>query len=154
MKQTSAEGALLRGAVVPTAIIGAVGMGVSALLAGLPGFYGAALAQFVVVIFFAITIGVSKISNNLDPISTMGLALFSYTTKVFVLGLFLWLLTTFTSPASINRTSFGIVAIVLTLSWLGGEIFSFIKLRIPSTASETPSGAKQISKTDSVKEES
>jgi hypothetical protein len=60
----------------------------------------------------------------------MGLALFSYTTKLLFVGVFLWLLTTYTDRESINRTSFGVTAILLTLSWLGGEIASYTKLRI------------------------
>ena len=92
MKQENVELALLRGAVIPTALTGVVTMGLSAIIAGLPGFLGALLAQFIVVIFFAVTIFVSRISRNLDPISTMGLALFSYTTKLLFVGVFLWLL--------------------------------------------------------------
>lgn len=129
MNQASNESQLLRGALIPTTVIGAVAMGASAFLAGLPGFYGALLAQFIVVIFFAVTIGVSRISTNLDPMSTMGLALFSYTTKLLFVGVFLWVLTTYTERDSINRTSFGITAIALTLGWLGGEIASYTKLR-------------------------
>lgn len=121
---------LLRGALVPTAITGVVSVIASSVLAGLPGFYGALLAQFIVVIFFAITLWVSKLSKNLDPLSTMGLALFSYTTKLLLVGVFLWVLTRYTDRAAINRTSFGVAAILLSLSWLGGEIASFMKLRI------------------------
>jgi len=124
------ELSLLRGAVIPTAITGALAMGLSAIVSGMAGFLGALLAQFIVVIFFAVTIFVSRISRNLDPISTMGLALFSYTTKLLFVGVFLWLLTTYTDRESINRTSFGVTAILLTLSWLGGEIASYTKLRI------------------------
>ena len=130
MTNENVELSLLRGAVIPTAITGVVGLGLSAIIAGLPGFLGALLAQFIVVIFFAVTIFISRISRNLDPISTMGLALFSYTTKLLFVGVFLWLLTTYTDRESINRTSFGITAILLTLSWLGGEIASYTKLRI------------------------
>jgi FtsH-binding integral membrane protein len=126
----SNEAQLLKGAVKPTAITGLISVIVSAIFAGLPGLYGALLAQFIVVIFFAVTLGVSKISKDLDPLSTMGLALFSYTTKLLFVGLFLWAITNFTERETINRTSFGIAAIVLTLSWLGGEIASYMKLRI------------------------
>jgi ATP synthase protein I len=126
----SNEAQLLKGAVKPTAITGLISVIVSAIFAGLPGLYGALLAQFIVVIFFAVTLGVSKISKDLDPLSTMGLALFSYTTKLLFVGLFLWAITNFTERQTINRTSFGIAAIVLTLSWLGGEIASYMKLRI------------------------
>jgi hypothetical protein len=128
--QPSNEVQLLKGAVKPTAITGLISVIVSAIFAGLPGLYGALLAQFIVVIFFAVTLGVSKISKDLDPLSTMGLALFSYTTKLLFVGLFLWAITNFTERETINRTSFGIAAIVLTLSWLGGEIASYMKLRI------------------------
>lgn len=130
MKKTSNEMQLLRGALIPTAVTGVVSMLASLLLAGLPGLYGAFLAQFIVVIFFAVTLWVSKLSKNLDPLSTMGLALFSYTTKLLLVGVFLWALTTYTDREAINRTSFGVAAILLALSWLGGEIASYMKLRI------------------------
>ena len=128
--QQSNEMHLLKGAVKPTAITGLFTVIVSAIFAGVPGFYGALLAQFIVVIFFAVTLGVSKISKDLDPLSTMGLALFSYTTKLLFVGLFLFAITNFTERETINRTSFGVAAILLTLSWLGGEIASYMKLRI------------------------
>lgn len=130
MSHPSNEMQLLRGALIPTAITGVVSVIASSVLAGLPGFYGAFLAQFIVVIFFAVTLWVSKLSKNLDPLSTMGLALFSYTTKLLLIGVFLWVLTTYTDREAINRTSFGVAAIVLALSWLGGEIASYMKLRI------------------------
>lgn len=130
MSQNSNELQLLRGALKPSAIAGLISIVVSTAVAGMPGFYGALLAQFIVVIFFTVTLGVSKLSKDLDPLSTMGVALFSYTTKLLLVGLFLWALTTYTDREAINRTSFGITAIVLTLSWLGGEIASYMKLRI------------------------
>jgi hypothetical protein len=130
MTQASNEMQLLRGAVIPTAITGIISIVASSVIAGLPGFYGAFLAQFIVVIFFAVTLWVSKLSKDLDPLSTMGLALFSYTTKLLLVGVFLWALTNYTDREAINRTSFGVAAILLSLSWLGGEIASYTKLRI------------------------
>jgi hypothetical protein len=130
MSEQSNEMQMLRGALIPTAITGVISVVASSVLAGLPGFYGAFLAQFIVVIFFAVTLWVSKLSKNLDPLSTMGLALFSYTTKLLLIGVFLWVLTTYTDREAINRTSFGVAAILLALSWLGGEIASYMKLRI------------------------
>ena len=143
MSQTSNEMQLLRGAVIPTAITGVISIVASTVIAGLPGFYGAFLAQFIVVIFFAVTLWVSKLSKNLDPLSTMGLALFSYTTKLLLVGVFLWALTNYTDREAINRTSFGVAAILLSLSWLGGEIASYTKLRIHLPL---PEGASDPSK--------
>ena len=146
-QEPSNEMQLLRGAVKPTAITGLVSIVASAIFAGLPGFYGAFLAQFIVVIFFTVTLGVSKLSKDLDPLSTMGLALFSYTTKLLLVGLFLFAITNFTERQTINRTSFGVAAILLTLSWLGGEIASYMKLRIhlplPGSSTSTSDSSKE-----------
>ena len=140
--QHSNEMQLFKGAVKPTAITGLISIIASAIFAGLPGFYGALLAQFIVVIFFTVTLSVSKLSKDLDPLSTMGLALFSYTIKLLFVGLFLWAITNFTERETINRTSFGIAAILLTLSWLGGEIASYMKLRIHLPLPESSSNSE------------
>ena len=144
-REESNEMQLLRGAVKPTAITGLISVIASAIFAGLPGFYGALLAQFIVVIFFTVTLGVSKLSKDLDPLSTMGLALFSYPTKLLFVALFLFAITNFTERETINRTSFGVAAILLTMSWLGGEIASYMKLRIhlPLPDSSTSNTSKE-----------
>lgn len=51
LHEQSNEMHLLRGAFKPTAIAGLISVIVSAFFAGLPGLYGALLAQFIVVIF-------------------------------------------------------------------------------------------------------
>ena len=93
------------------------------------GLFGALLAQVVVLIYFALHILVSKISTNLDPVTTMSLAMFSYFAKFLALGAFLWLLGRFTSETLVDRRSFGIAAVALTFAWLGGEITSYLKLK-------------------------
>ena len=79
----------------------------------------------------------------------MGLALFSDTTKLLFVGLFLFASTNFTERETINRTSFGVAAILLTLSWLGGEIASYMKLRIHLPL---PDSSPDSSNSDSSKE--
>jgi ATP synthase protein I len=118
------------GALVPTFAVGIVGILVSAFIRGKSGLFGALLAQLVVVMYFTVHLAVSAISRKLDPLTTFALALFSYFAKIALLGLFLWLLTRFTSRQTIDRGSFGVVAIALTVAWLAGEIRSFLKLRI------------------------
>ncbi len=125
----SNESQLLSGALRPTLAAGAVAVIAFSLAKGKSGFYGALLAQLIVLIYFVVHIFVSKISRNLDPISTMALALFSYFAKLFFLGLFLWALAQYTSREAIDRLSFGATAIVLTAAWLGGEIASYLKLK-------------------------
>jgi hypothetical protein len=128
-KQSSNESQLLRGALVPTFIVGVIAIGLFGFVKGLSGLYGALLAQAVVLIYFLVHIFISKISRNLDPMSTMALAMFSYFAKFLLLGAFLWALTKYTSRTSIDRTSFGVSAIALTFAWLGGEIASYLKLK-------------------------
>jgi hypothetical protein len=128
--QKSSENIMLRGALMPTVIVGVIAIIISTIFVGSPGFLGALLAQFVVIIYFIVHLGVSRISRNLDPMSTMAMAMFSYFTKLLLVGVFLYLVSTFTPRESLNRTSFGVTAIVLTLTWLGGEIASYTKLRI------------------------
>ena len=129
-QQHSNESQLLRGALPPTAIVGLLAISISAFVQGISGFWGALLAQFVVVIFFVIHIAVSRLTRNLDPISTMAMALLSYFAKLFALGALLWVIAYFTDRDTINRTAFGITAVALTIAWLWGEIASFMKLRL------------------------
>ena len=127
--ERSNESQLLRGAVRPTLIVGAIAIALSSVFRGLSGFYGALLAQFIVAIYFVIHILVSRLTRNLDPISTMAMALLSYFAKLFFLGLVLWALANFTDRQTIDRLSFGVAACALTIAWLGGEIASYLKLK-------------------------
>jgi ATP synthase protein I len=128
MNQPSNESQLLRGAFIPTLIVSIVAIAVCAGVVGKSGFFGALLAQFVVIIFFVIHIAVSRMTRNLDPISTMAMALFSYFAKLFALGALLWAISKYTDRASIDRTAFGATAVALTIAWLWGEIASYLKL--------------------------
>lgn len=125
----SNESQLLRGAVKPTLIVGLIAIALFTAFRGLSGLYGALLAQFIVAIYFVVHILVSRLTRNLDPISTMAMALFSYFAKLFFLGLFLWALAKYTDRAVIDRLSFGVAACALTIAWLGGEIASYLKLK-------------------------
>ena len=125
----SNESQLLRGAILPTLVVGAVAIVVFTSIKGLSGFYGSTLAQAVVLIYFVVHILVSRLTRNLDPISTMAMVLLSYFAKLFFLGLFLWALANFTDRDVIDRLSFGVCACALTVAWLGGEISSYLKLK-------------------------
>jgi DMSO/TMAO reductase YedYZ heme-binding membrane subunit len=128
-KSQSNEALLLKGALLPTAVVGVLAIAIATFLEGRAGLFGALLAQVVVLIYFALHILVSKISTNLDPVTTMSLAMFSYFAKFLALGLLLWLLDRFTSETLVDRRSFGIAAVALTFAWLGGEITSYLKLK-------------------------
>ena len=76
-------------------------------------------------------------TRNLDPISTMAMAMFSYFAKLFALGALLWAIAKYTDRATINHTAFGVTAVALTIAWLWGEIASYMKLRLHLPLPET-----------------
>ncbi len=134
----SSENAMLKGALLPTVIVGVICIAIFSVVKGLHGFYGALVGQVVVVIFFLVHLLISRLSRNLDPMATMALAMFSYFAKVMVMGAFLLILTKFTSREVIDRTAFGLTALVLTAAWLGGEIKSYLSLKIHLPLPPTP----------------
>jgi len=120
---------LWKGAIVPAVSVAALSVAGATLLVGKYGFVGASLAAFTVIIFFSVHLLVARISRDLDPMATMALAMFSYFAKVVLMGAFLLLVTKFTNRSSVDRGSFAICAILITMAWLYGEIRSFLKLR-------------------------
>lgn len=120
---------LWRGAIVPAGVVAAIALIVDTVIKGKSGFLGGLLASITVIIFFSVHLLVARISRNLDPMATMMLAMFSYFAKVIFMGVFLVLITKFTDRSTVDRTSFAISALLITMAWLVGEIRSFTKLR-------------------------
>jgi len=121
---------LWRGAVIPASIIALICSAVMGFINGQSGLLGALLASFTVIIFFSVHLLVARISRDMDPIATMALAMFSYFAKVIFMGVFLLLVTRYSDRSTIDRGSFAICAILITMAWLFGEIRSFLKLRV------------------------
>lgn len=120
----------MKGALVPSLIVGVIALAISTWVKGSSGLNGALLAQLVVLIFFLVNIGVASVTKNADPIATMALAMFSYFSKILLLGAMMFVIGKFTNDSDINRMSFGLSAIALTFAWLGGEIRAYLKLRL------------------------
>ena len=125
----SNESQLLKGALVPTLIVGVVAIAVATITRARPGFIAALLAQVVVIIYFLVHLLVSKFSRDLDPMSTMAMAMLSYFAKILLAGAFFWILGQYTTEADLDRKVFGITAVALTFAWLGGEVASYLKLK-------------------------
>jgi len=116
--------------ILPTSIVAAACLVIATLVNGRLGLFGAALASITVIIFFIVHILVARLAEKLDPMTTMALAMFSYFAKVLLMGAFLLLVTRYTDRESVDRASFAICAILITMTWLTGEIRSFLKLRL------------------------
>ena len=129
-EKDASDTTLWKGAILPASVIAILLIIIMSVINGRSGLLGALLASFTVIIFFSIHLLVSKVSRNLDPMATMALAMFSYFAKVIFMGVFLLLVTKFTDRSTVDRTSFAICAILITMAWLFGEIRSFLKLRV------------------------
>jgi hypothetical protein len=131
---------LWRGAVVPATIAAILALIVDVALKGRSGFIGGLMASITVIIFFSVHLLVSRISRELDPTATMMLAMLSYFFKITFMAVFLVLIEKFTDRSTVDRTSFAISALLITMAWLAGEIRSFTKLRfqmpLPNRSSE------------------
>jgi len=129
MSENNNANNLWRGAVIPAAAIAVISILAGSLLRGASGFWGSLLAGATVILYFSVHLLISKFSENLDPISTMALALLSYVAKIGLMGALLIIVTKTTSPESVDRPTFAISALSITAAWLAGEIRAFVKLR-------------------------
>ena len=129
-EKDASDTTLWKGAILPASIVAILLVIIMSVINGRSGLLGALLASFTVIIFFSIHLLVARVSRNLDPMATMALAMFSYFAKVIFMGVFLLLVTKFTDRSTVDRTSFAICAILITMAWLFGEIRSFLKLRV------------------------
>lgn len=120
---------LWQGAVLPASIAAIFALIIDVILKGKAGFIGGVLASVTVIIFFSVHLLVAKVSRELDPTATMILAMLSYFVKITFMGLFLILINKFTDRSTVDRTSFAISALLITMAWLVGEIRTFTKLR-------------------------
>ena len=129
-ENVSSDTTLWKGAILPSSVVAIFLIITMSVVNGRSGLLGALLASITVIIFFSIHLLVARISRDLDPMATMALAMFSYFAKVIFMGVFLLLVTKFTDRSTVDRTSFAICAILITMAWLFGEIRSFLKLRV------------------------
>jgi predicted permease len=129
-EKEASDTTLWKGAILPASVIAILLVIIMSVINGRSGLLGALLASITVIIFFSIHLLVARVSRNLDPMATMALAIFSYFAKVIFMGVFLLLVTKFSERSTVDRTSFAICAILITMAWLFGEIRSFLKLRV------------------------
>lgn len=102
--------------------------------------FGAALGLLVVFVFFGVRVATTRFSRNLDPISTMAVALASYFAKLLFLGVGLYCVARFTDPETVNRPAFGITALSAAVIWLVRDIRSYLSMKVhlplPPTGNE------------------
>ncbi len=132
---------ILRGAAIPTAVVGVILAVAFTLLAGPKGLVGSVLGLAVVVAFFTVGLLVVTWAARTNPYALMNIALLSYLVKVGLLGV---LLITLRGVTVFDTKAFGWSALVSTLVWVAAEVRAFVRMKIFYTepvAAEGKSGA-------------
>lgn len=129
---TDTATAMLRGALVPTLVVGTAAVVASALMAGAAGAWGALAGAVLVIGVFWVGLVVLRAASALDPVVTLLVALALYVGKVVVLGVtFFAVDVTGVLDDVVNRTTLALTVIVCTLAWTVGEIIGTTRAREP-----------------------
>ena len=135
--------AMLRGALKPALIVSALVVITSFILKGTAGLFAGLLASFVVVIFFSVSLFISKMTTNSDPMTVFSLAMLSYVTKLTLVAALLIAVTRLTDESTVDRRAFGIGALVISGAWLLGEIRAFLKLKLELDIGDKPGSGEE-----------
>lgn len=124
--------AMLRGALIAALVVGVNATAVSAVAAGLPGLWGALLGFLMVVVFSGAGLFALHLSRKTSPTTQLAIAMASYTGRIAIFGGLLALALSSDSLARhVNLTVLGLVALVVVMGWMAGEIWAWSRLRIP-----------------------
>jgi len=123
---------LLAGGLAGGLLAGVAATIVCWLAAGTPGAVAAVVSAGVVIVFFAIGQGLQAVVADADPTLALVVALGSYVMRVFLLGM---LLSVALADVGLARSvpSLAVVGttIAVGLGWIGGEVATWSRLRIP-----------------------
>jgi hypothetical protein len=124
--------AMLRGALIAALVVGVNAAVISAIAAGLPGLWGALLGLLMVIVFSGAGLFALHLSRRTSPTMQLAVALASYTGRIAIFGGLLALALSSDSLARhVNLTVLGLVALVVVMGWMAGEIWAWSRLRIP-----------------------
>ncbi|SEK18436.1 hypothetical protein SAMN04515665_10115 [Blastococcus sp. DSM 46786] len=117
---------MLRGGLVPAAVVGVVAFAVFLAVDGALGAAGSALAIAVVLVSTVSTLVLLRRMAGLDPRVVFMGALVGYFFKVMLLGVFLVL---FRNAEWLSPIAFAVTAIVVSLAGTIGEVVAFTRVK-------------------------
>jgi ATP synthase protein I len=109
------DSALLRGAVVPTAVAGVVAGAVAAVIGGVDAAIGAVAGAILVIGFFSTSVLAVGWVAKRDTFATLPVAMFTYFFKITLLAV---VLVAFRDTMLFDPVAFGIGVLVATVCWL------------------------------------
>ncbi|HEV8056829.1 MAG TPA: hypothetical protein VGP51_10125 [Nocardioidaceae bacterium] len=129
---TDTAAAMLRGALVPTLVVGIVAVAAAGFTAGPTGIRGAVAGAVLVIVFFALGLVVLGRTTGLDPAVTLLVALSLYVVKVAVIGAaFFGIDASGALDGVVDRMALALTAIACTLTWTTAEIVAAVRVREP-----------------------
>lgn len=128
-------GVMLRGALWPTLVVGAVAIAVSTVLAGFKGALGAVFGLAVVLGVSWLGVAVLRWTARSDPMTVMAAAMMSFFAKIVALGVLLWL---FGDTTLFDTKAFGFTILAALVAWLTGEVRGFVQAKTPSVTPARP----------------
>ena len=130
---------MLRAALVPALVAGAVCALVALVLSGLPGLVAALVGLALVVLFFGSSLVVLGRTARRSPQLVMVVALGTYTAKVALLAVAFVLLARL---SDLPGPALGLTTIVVTTVWLGFELRGFLRARHPVVDEPRPAAGR------------
>jgi ATP synthase protein I len=118
---------ILRGAAIPTAVVGVLLLVMGGVVAGTKGVIGAALGVVLVAAFFTAGLVVIGWASKINPMMMMNVALFTYLVKIALLFVLLMM---FQDTKAFDTKVFALSLLVSTLVWIGAEVRAFSRLKI------------------------
>jgi len=124
--------AMLRGALAAAVVVGVNAAAVSTVAAGLPGLWGALLGLLIVVVFSGVGLLALHLSRKTSPTMQLAVAMASYTGRIAIFGGLLAVALNWDGlDKHVNLTVLGLVALVVVMGWMAGEIWAWSRLRVP-----------------------
>lgn len=130
----SNDARILRGAAIPTACAGLIGVAVGASTAGVAGAVGAAIGAVVVLAFFAGGLYGIGVVGKRWPELLLGAGLLLYTTQILLLVI---LLVIFRDATFMDGRVFGLTALGCVLVWVAGQAWSNVRAKTPYVVPES-----------------
>ncbi|WP_182876670.1 hypothetical protein [Microbispora sp. H10670] len=118
---------VLKGAAVPTLIVGLVAVLVAAIATGAKGALGAGIGLVIVAVFFTVGLAVVSWAGRVSPMAMMAAAVVGYAVKVLVI---MAILRALDGTTAFDSRVLALSVIACTLAWTIGEMRGFMKLKM------------------------
>ncbi|ASU85306.1 hypothetical protein CDO52_23170 [Nocardiopsis gilva YIM 90087] len=119
---------VLRGAAIPTAVVGLIAMIVAFAIAGTHGLIGAVLGTLLVIVFFAVSAVIIAWTGERRPELLLPVAFLVYTTKVGILAAALIL---FKGTTAFDSNVLALTTLACVIAWLSGHAFMSMRVKRP-----------------------